>query len=71
MTRSPDMYRFHRGGSGAVVLVIALCCGEERIAVFGSIEMAQAWREGLGDDYSAVFAPAIVDDPDWGNERDG
>tara|TARA_R110000868_G_scaffold158980_2_gene387422 strand:+ start:2966 stop:3184 length:219 start_codon:yes stop_codon:yes gene_type:complete len=61
-------YENHRGGSGAVIRVIAICDGEERNGIFGSIETAREWQRSLGDNVTCVFSPYIVDDPDWGNE---
>jgi hypothetical protein len=61
-----DFYRDHRGGKGAVIMVMATSPGQrDRIAVFGSLEKADAWRLSLGDDYTCVFDPLMVDDPDW------
>lgn len=69
MSSSCDtFYRHHRGGQGAVVIVRAFKGEQEQIGVFSSIEIAQSWRNSLGDDYACVFCPYIVDDPDWGNE---
>lgn len=70
MTDDADaFYANHRGGSGAVIRVIAIHrTGKERNGIFGSIETAQEWRRSLGDNFTCVFSPYIVDDPDWGNE---
>lgn len=61
-----EFFRTHRGGTGPVILVVATAHGERsRIAVFGSFEKADAWRCSLGDDYTCVFDPLVVDDPNW------
>lgn len=61
-------YRAHRGGSGNVILVIAINDeGERRHGIFGSIEIAQAWRNTLAEDWACVYSPYIVDDPEFGN----
>lgn len=67
-----NFYRNHRGGSGAVVLAIAIdtVTKTERHGIFGTIELANEWSDHLGDDFVCVFSPYIVDDPDWGNEAD-
>ncbi len=65
----PDFYKTHRGGTGAVVLVIAIndSTKEHRHGIFGSIETAEAWRDTLGDDVTCVYSPYVVDCPEWGN----
>jgi hypothetical protein len=63
-----QFYDKHRGGSGAVVLVIV--CGEngnDEYGIFGSIEAAEAWA--LTQDDPVVFSPYIVDDAEWGNRQ--
>jgi hypothetical protein len=66
-----NFYACHRGGSGAVIMVTAVHDRSkmERYGIFGSMETAQEWRRSLGDEFTCVFSPYIVDDPDWGNER--
>jgi hypothetical protein len=76
MTDLDDMeifYRNHRGGGGAVIMVTAINDADhsEQHGIFGSIDTAHEWRRHLGDGYTCVFAPYIVDDPDWGNEARG
>ena len=63
-------YSRHSGGSGAVIVVQAFQQGsvDPRMGIFGSLETAHAWMRGLGDEYTSVVSPYIVDDPDWGNE---
>lgn len=70
MTDEEEFYLNHRGGSGAVIVVTAIDpeTHEERIGIFGSAETAHEWRRSLPDKLRCVFAPYIVDDPDWGNE---
>ena len=70
MTEEEAFFKNHRGGSGAVIRVIAIDdrTHEERNGIFGSIDTAQEWRRSLGDGFTCVFSPYIVDDPDWGNE---
>ena len=70
MITEDNFYKFHRGGSGAVVVVFVIDrkTGDERTGIFSSIETAQEWRRSLPDDFACIFAPYIVDDPDWGNE---
>jgi hypothetical protein len=67
-----EFYKVHRGGSGAVIVVTAVHddTHEERMGIFGSAETAHEWRRSLPDNFICVFAPYIVDDPDWGNEAD-
>lgn len=67
-TIDPDgFYERHRGGSGNVVVVLAYSHGIERTGIFSSIEKAQEWRDTLGDDWTCIFAPYVVDEPDFGN----
>lgn len=62
-------YRHHRGGMGAVVVATAIHNWKpELTGIFGSLETAQSWGNHLGNAYTIVYAPYIVDDPDWGNE---
>lgn len=63
-------YQNHRGGNGAVVVVTAIgnSDNQDRLGIFGSIETAHEWRRSLGNSFTCVFSPYIVDDPDWGNE---
>lgn len=69
MDEAEQFFQNHRGGSGAVVVVTAVRDdGQEQTGIFGSIETAHEWRRSLGDKFTCVFAPYIVDDPDWGNE---
>lgn len=66
----PDYFKDHRGGSGAVVLVIAVNdhdISDRQHAIFGSIEKAMAWRDTLGDDVTVVYSPYVVDEPEFGN----
>lgn len=69
-TDADAFYCHHRGGSGAVVLVIAQSDrdGGQLFGVFGSIETARSWMDRLPKQYVSIVAPFIVDDPDWGNE---
>lgn len=69
MTDAPEYFKGHRGGSGPVVLVIAVSDhGDgERHGIFGSIETAMAWRDTLGDDWTCIYAPYVVDVPEFGN----
>jgi len=60
----------HRGGSGNVILAIAINLinpDEEDSAVFSSIENAQAWSDQLGDEWSCILVPKVVDIPEYGN----
>ena len=72
MDECEQFYQRHRGGSGAVVVVIAIRDrdGQERTGIFSSIETADEWCRSLGDAVTCLFVPYIVDDPDWGNEAD-
>lgn len=65
-----DFFQRHRGGSGAVVVVMAYEGGQGQptLGIFGSLETAQSWMASLGDRFTSVVVPFIVDDPDWGNE---
>lgn len=67
-----EFYKNHRGGSGAVIVVTAIDpeTHEERMGIFGARETADEWRRSLPEKLVCVFAPYIVDDPDWGNEAD-
>lgn len=62
-----DFYKAHRGGTGNVVMVFASYRGDERFAIFGSIETAKAWALKLGDDFACAFVPYVIDEPDFGN----
>lgn len=62
-----DFYKAHRGGAGNVVMVFASNKCDERFAIFGSIETAQAWALKLGDSFACAFVPYVVDEPDFGN----
>jgi len=64
-----EFYKHHRGGSGCVLLVMSYRGDEQQQAIFGSIELAQKHMTRLGDDWTSVIAPFVVDDPDWGNEN--
>lgn len=73
MAGAEDFYKHHRGGSGAVVMAYANridggVVKEEREGIFSCLETAEAWRTSLGEQWVCVYAPYIVDDPDWGNE---
>lgn len=63
-------YGNHRGGAGPVIIAVAIedFSGAHRYGVFSTLELAQEWSGHLGDRFACVFAPYIVDDPDWGNE---
>ena len=66
----PDgFYERHRGGSGNVVVVFAYSefNYDELTGIFSSIEKAHAWRDTLGDEWTCIFAPYVVDEPDYGN----
>jgi hypothetical protein len=65
----PDgFYDRHRGGSGNVIVVHAYSDDDQITGVFSSIETAQAWRDSLDEDeWTCVFAPYVVDEPDFGN----
>lgn len=64
-------YQKHRGGGGPVIVVTIINneTGHERHGVFGSIEAAHAWRKAINETecITAVYAPYVVDDPEWGN----
>ena len=62
-----EFYRKHRGGSGSVIIVSAYGDGDERQAVFGSVEAAREWSDALGESWSCIFSPYVVDEPDFGN----
>ena len=68
----PEYFNAHRGGSGQVVTVTAIhdLSEEQRLGIFGSIEKAKAWRDTLGDTWTCVYAPFIVDDPEFGNRTE-
>ena len=67
-TIDPDgFYQRHRGGSGNVVVVFAYSDDDMITGIFSSIEKAEAWRDTIGEDFSCVFAPYVVDVPDFGN----
>ena len=73
MTSDEEAFlRNHGGGFGAVWCVMAFSkSGEERNAIFSRYDLAQRYVErDLGEGFSAVYSPYIVDDPDWGNEAD-
>jgi hypothetical protein len=64
-----EFYNTHRGGSGAVILVLEFSGDDEIRGIFGSIESAHNWRNTLGDEYVCVFSPYVVDCPEWGNVK--
>jgi hypothetical protein len=69
MSGEQEFYAKHRGGSGPVVVVTAVdIWGNERQGIFSSLERAKAWRETLGSDFTCIYAPYVVDAPEWGNE---
>lgn len=63
-----EFYAKHRGGSGSVIIVMAINKNAERMGVFGSIETAQLWALEFGDDWHCIFSPYVVDEPGFGNE---
>lgn len=67
MPSTDPFWQTHRGGSGPVVVVHAINEDEERFAIFSCIENAEAWADELDDDWSCVFAPYVVDEPEFGN----
>jgi hypothetical protein len=63
-----DFFARHRGGSGNVILTIAVNAdGDQRHGIHSDIEKARGWSEKLGDDWSCVHSPYVVDEPDYGN----
>lgn len=67
MPSSDPFWQQHRGGSGLIVVVHAITEDEEQCAVFSCIENAEAWAAGLDEEWSCVFAPYVVDEPEFGN----
>jgi len=64
-----EFFERHRGGSGNVILAIAVC-DDDRVednAIFSTIEKAHDWHDNLNEDWSCVFVPMMVDVPEYGN----
>lgn len=62
------------GGPGNVVAVHAMRRdGRERLGVFSTFEKARAWSDSLSErEYSSVvFAPYVIDVPEYGNVPKG
>lgn len=66
-----DFYNQHRGGSGAIIMVTAVPPSGDlrkaRIAMFSTIDKAETWADTFGAKCQIVFAPYVVDEPDYGN----
>lgn len=64
-------YNQHRGGSGNVIVVTAippsLDLRRARLAVFSCIEAAEKFAETFSEKHKIIFAPYVVDEPDFGN----
>lgn len=67
MPATDPFWQTHRGGSGSVVVVFAIRTDEEQVAVFSCIENALKWADGLDEDWCCVFAPYVIDEPEFGN----
>ena len=64
-------YNQHRGGSGNIIMVTAVPPSGElrkaRIAMFSCIESAEEWAQTFSDEHQVIFAPYVIDEPDFGN----
>ena len=63
-------YAKHRGGSGNVILAIAVShfdTDDHMNGIFSNIENAESWSEKIGENWSCVFVPMVVDVPEYGN----
>lgn len=64
-------YHQHRGGHGNVIMVTAVPPSGDlrraRLAVFSCIETAEKFAETFSDEHQIIFAPYVVDEPDFGN----
>lgn len=67
------LYRNHRGGRGAIIMVQAYNERIDRYATgaFSSVDLAKQWAMTFPGDWIFVFSPMIIDDPDWGLEMSG
>lgn len=64
-----DFYTAHRGGTGNIIMVTVFLhgAGLDRMAMFSSIERAEEWADRFGEHAHVVFAPYVVDEPEFGN----
>ena len=72
MSEVDEFYAEHEaGGPTHVVMAIGVCKGSDgfRNGIFSTIAKARAWANTLSDDEyeHVVFAPYIVDVPEYGN----
>lgn len=67
MPHTDPFWETHRGGSGPVVVVFAIRDEEEKIGVFSCIENAKEWADKFDEEWTCVFSPYVVDEPDFGN----
>jgi hypothetical protein len=75
MSGAQRFYADHvAGGPTHIVMAIAAHKnGHDHLAVFSSLEKAEAWADSLEDDeyYGVTFAPGIIDVPEYGNVPKG
>lgn len=66
-----DFYTQHRGGAGNVIMVTVFPPNSDfhgaSVGLFSCIETAEKWAATFPDDHPTVFAPYVVDEPDYGN----
>lgn len=64
-------YNQHRGGRGNIIMVSVFPPSGDfhkaRIAMFSCIEAAETWAATHPEDHQVIFAPYVVDEPDFGN----
>ncbi len=65
-----EFYNQHRGGAGAIIMVTAVPptgdLHKAEIAMFSCIERAEDWAATFSDKHQVIFAPYVVDEPDFG-----
>lgn len=64
-------YNQHRGGSGNIIMVTVVPPSGKltraRVAMFSCIERAEKWAATFSEQHQVIFAPYVVDEPDYGN----
>lgn len=63
-----EFYKKHCALYGGVIVGMAFYKDEERMGVFSSLKKASAWSETLGEEWNCMFAPFIIDEPDYENK---
>ncbi len=66
MSEDDKFFEKHLRGGGLVLVEIYWDDGCST-AVFSSLQKAREWTKSVGDYRSALFAPIVVDVPEYGN----